>query len=102
VCGAAAWGDGPWGGEDDRVVGVEGQLIVLLPIGVETGWDETDHAKLAAVGEKTGADVAWGSKAAENKCYIVAISFLLFWALHLGKTKIVGIWKQNDEENIYT
>jgi hypothetical protein len=40
------------------VVGVEDQLMVLLPSGVETGCEETDHAKLAADGEKTGAVVA--------------------------------------------
>jgi hypothetical protein len=32
--------------------------MVLLASGVETGCEETDHAKLAADGEKTGAVVA--------------------------------------------
>lgn len=40
------------------MVGVEGQLMVLVPSGVVTGCEETDHAKLAADGEKTGVVVA--------------------------------------------
>lgn len=59
------------------MVGVEVQLMVLLPSGVESGCEDTDHAKLDAGGEKTGAVVHWGSKAAENEYYIVVLSYSL-------------------------
>jgi hypothetical protein len=51
--------------------------MVLLPSGVESGCEDTDHAKLDAGGEKTGAVVHWGSKAAENEYYIVVLSYSL-------------------------
>jgi hypothetical protein len=76
--------------------------MVLLPSGVESGCEETDHAKLAAGGEKTGAVVACGSKAAENEYHIEMLSSFLLLVLHLGKTEYICTSKQNGEESIYT